>query len=613
MSATQLAAERARPVRLPVPAALAGIVLVAAGIHAALALRSPSPWIVPDELVYSELAKSLGAGGLPRIRGEVSLDYGLGYPLLLAPLWALFEHVPTAYAVAKTWNALIMSLAAMPAYLLARRFVDERASLVVAGLTVAVPSFLYAGTLMTEVALYPAFLLALLAIARALERPRLATQAGALGAIALACSIKMLAVVLVPAYVVSIALCHWLDRGAGAGWRRVLRAYAPTWLALVALLAVLSIGAALRDTSPAAALGAYAVVLGEIDPRSIPRWALLHLAELDLYVAVIPFAATAAVVASGLRRQRVAEKLFAALMLPATLGVILAVAAYSSKPHAGAVGFAATEARLHERATFLLAPLLFLGLALWLRGRPWHGRRLTILLAGLGSAALPAAIPLDRLVENVRFQALALVPWVAVDRSLPWLAIALPVCAALAAVFVRASFCPVPAAVPVALVLAALLLVGWAAHGPMRWASEWTREQAWGERADWVDAAVSPTAVVPALWYEPAGAPFADPAPRHRVLWIGELFNRSLGRVYEIGSSMPYALPSTRVRLAGDRVVTRAGSPLEVGPLLFVPCHVRPVGDPVALDRQTGAAVYRVARPLRVELSSPGSCGPERG
>ena len=52
----------------------------------------------------------------------------------------------------------------------------------------AIPSMLYAGTLMTEVALYPTFVLALLAITVALERPKPMTQLAALAAIALACS-----------------------------------------------------------------------------------------------------------------------------------------------------------------------------------------------------------------------------------------------------------------------------------------------------------------------------------------------------------------------------------------------------------------------------------------
>ena len=73
-----------------------------------------------------------------------------------------------------------MSLAAVPAYLLSRMFVSARASVVVAAATVLVPSMSYTGLLMTENACYPAFLLAVLFIARALRSPSMLNQALAL-------------------------------------------------------------------------------------------------------------------------------------------------------------------------------------------------------------------------------------------------------------------------------------------------------------------------------------------------------------------------------------------------------------------------------------------------
>ncbi len=48
-----------------------------------------------DELIYSELAKSVAAGEGFRIRGDaVAGAYGFVYPLLLAPAWALFDCDP---------------------------------------------------------------------------------------------------------------------------------------------------------------------------------------------------------------------------------------------------------------------------------------------------------------------------------------------------------------------------------------------------------------------------------------------------------------------------------------------------------------------------------------
>ena len=65
-----------------------------------------------------------------------------------------------------------MSLAAVPAYFLARRILPARLALLAAGLTVLVPAMLYTGVLMTENAFYPIFLvtaLVLVADARAAD------------------------------------------------------------------------------------------------------------------------------------------------------------------------------------------------------------------------------------------------------------------------------------------------------------------------------------------------------------------------------------------------------------------------------------------------------------
>ena len=74
-----------------------------------------------DELIYSELAKSLAGGGRFLLRGEHTAAYGFVYPALISPAWALFDAIPQAYAAAKAINSFVVSLSAIPAYLLARR------------------------------------------------------------------------------------------------------------------------------------------------------------------------------------------------------------------------------------------------------------------------------------------------------------------------------------------------------------------------------------------------------------------------------------------------------------------------------------------------------------
>ena len=75
---------------------------------------------------------------------------------------------------------------------------------------------LYSGTLLTEVALYPVFVLALLGIASAIRRPTRRNQLLAVAGIALACSAKPLAIILAGVYVLAVVHLGVLDRRAGA-------------------------------------------------------------------------------------------------------------------------------------------------------------------------------------------------------------------------------------------------------------------------------------------------------------------------------------------------------------------------------------------------------------
>src|SRR4029079_17574099 len=83
--------------------------------------------------------------------------------------YLLFDSLPDAYAAARTINAVVMSLAAIPAYLIGRRLLPTGLSLCAALLSVALPSLAYTGTLMSENAFYPAFLLAAWTLLRALD------------------------------------------------------------------------------------------------------------------------------------------------------------------------------------------------------------------------------------------------------------------------------------------------------------------------------------------------------------------------------------------------------------------------------------------------------------
>ena len=174
-------AERLRTV--PAWVWLAAIVLGSFALRASLSRHMLAPFIMTDELTYSELGRSLAAAGSFGIRDVPTSGYGLLYPVLIAPAYALFDSLPEAHGAVKAINAVLMSSAAIPAFFLALRVLRPGLSLFAALLAVALPSLAYTGTVMTENAFYPAFLLVAWALVRMLERP---TRAAQLLALALA-------------------------------------------------------------------------------------------------------------------------------------------------------------------------------------------------------------------------------------------------------------------------------------------------------------------------------------------------------------------------------------------------------------------------------------------
>src|SRR5688572_6531051 len=103
--ATPAATTGARPSFLQVAAAHPGLV-VAVGAFLAVLVRIwladkiATPWIMVDELIYSDLARSFADSGKLLMRGTDLSIYSVGYPLLISPAW-LSGSIESAYVVAK--------------------------------------------------------------------------------------------------------------------------------------------------------------------------------------------------------------------------------------------------------------------------------------------------------------------------------------------------------------------------------------------------------------------------------------------------------------------------------------------------------------------------------
>ncbi len=391
---------RARALSVPAAVWVAGIVVVSVCVRVALARRIVAPWIMVDEIVYSELAKSFAAHADFLVRGVPSRGYGVVYPVLIAPAWRLFGAIPSVYTAAKVINCVLMSLAAVPAYLLARRVLVERLALVAAALSLLVPSMLYTGMLMTENVYYPVFLAFALLLLVTLEHPTAARQVGLVALFAVAYETRAQSAALVPALATAPVLYALMRR---EGLRRGLAPFRLLYGILAAGALVALAAAALRGRSPLGLLGAYdAATTSTYTVSGVAHFLLYHLAELDLYLGVVPFAALVAVW-FGARRPGAPLAAFAAATASISIWLIAEVAAFASQ---------SSVDRIEERNMFYLAPFALVAL-LALRDDGLVPRRGRAALAAAALAGvLPFFIPFTRFITTSAVSdTFALLPW----------------------------------------------------------------------------------------------------------------------------------------------------------------------------------------------------------
>ena len=81
----------------------------------ALAFLQQLPTYMPDEYLYTSLARSLGAHGTTSIRGAHVTFPALLQPLLTRPLWST-TAVGTAYALVKGMSAVAMASSLVPVF-----------------------------------------------------------------------------------------------------------------------------------------------------------------------------------------------------------------------------------------------------------------------------------------------------------------------------------------------------------------------------------------------------------------------------------------------------------------------------------------------------------------
>jgi hypothetical protein len=587
---TELAAApraRVRSLVVAVPAWvwLAALIAISALVRFLLGRRSPAPWIFVDELIYSELAKSFAAHGELAVRDVASNGYGFVYPALISPAYLLFDNVAHAYAAAKAINAVLMSLAAIPAYLLGRRLLGHFASLAVATLSVALPALAYTGTIMTENAFYPLFLLCVLAIMATLEHPSGFRQLSTLSLVVLAFLTRPQAVALLAALVGAIFLHALLEARVRGGLRRRLAAFRATWLVLAAGAALLALVQLGRGRSVTEVVGAYrSAGSSDYSVGTAARYVLYHLAELDLLLGVLPLVAFVLMVGLALAAgASTRERAFAATAIPVVVSLILLVGVFASQP---------SVLRIQERNLFYVAPLFLVALLAWVeRGLPRP--RLQTAAATAGAVGLLATIPYEKFINvSAVSDTFALLPlWNLQDSVISgddvhWLVLAVGLAAGVLVVVLPRRL---------GLVAPALVLVYFAAaHHAVGQRIEHASAGALfaGIRVEreWIDDTLPEGAVAAAVWTGGTAV---------HAIWENEFFNRGVGPVYYLGAPLPGNLPETQVGVdPGTGELRDADGRAVVADYALVDGSMDLEGAPIARDQLVGLTLYRVGGPL---------------
>jgi hypothetical protein len=340
--------------------ALTLLVLSSFAVRVVSSAAHPVPRYFPDEYLYTAIARALGSGHAPAVRGEPAHFPALLEPLLAAPLQALFDPA-TAYRLTQAENGLLMSLAAVPVYLLARRLsLSAGYALACGAFALLIPDLVYASYTLADPVAYPFALGAIAAGVAALERPSWRRHLIFFALAGLATFARVQYVVLPVAYAAAAVA---VDR------RRIRRL-------LVWSVPLLAVGA----LAGSQVLGYYSHVVDLHVGRQLVHWAStdLFLLALASGVVLVP----GALVALARPKGRT-ETAFAALVSVFAAALLFEAALYASNG----------SARFQERYLFSLLPLVPIAFGLYVK----HGRpaQRAVLALSILLSALAARVPLS--------------------------------------------------------------------------------------------------------------------------------------------------------------------------------------------------------------------------
>jgi hypothetical protein len=353
---------------------LAGIVVASFAGRLITSAGRVVPFYFPDEYIYPSLARGFAEHGRPVIRGAGAHFPALLEPLVTAPIWLLTKNPETAWRLTQGLHALFVSLAAIPAYLIARKVgLFPVLALGVGTLAVALPDTVYASSMLADPLAYPLVLAALCAGLHVIVDASPRAQLAFVGFSALAVFARIqYAPVPVAVLLGALAADRFsLPRTIGRFWPSLLLLGGPPALAFAVL-------------GTHRVLGPYSHARHVFAPLAVLHWVArdaMLLAYSSGWV-IIPGALVGLAYALVRPRTRV-EIGFGVTLLVLAVALLLEAAQIANTD----------SQRFQERYVFVLVPLLAVAFGIYVqRGLP---RRLPVLLLSAALLLLAARIPLS--------------------------------------------------------------------------------------------------------------------------------------------------------------------------------------------------------------------------
>lgn len=521
---------------------LAALVALNTAVRTAIGWLRETPIYLGDEYLYAALGRSIAETGRPLVRGADADFPALLQPIVTAPAW-LVDDVGISYHLVQVMGALAMSLAAIPAYWLARRVgLSKAVAFGIAALALALPDLIYAGWVIAEPFAYPLALGAVAAGVAVLAAPTRRSQLLFVALAALSAFARIQFVVLPLCFFGAVLLVGMRERRL----RSALREQAlPLGSLAVPVAAALILG-------PSRVLAFYGgVVDTDLDPTALFANSGRNLFVLAFAsgLVLVPGALLGLALAVTRPRTR-AELAFASLTVLLT-GALVA--------EAGLLGDAD---QAQERYLFYVLPLAATAFGLYAsRGWPY---RLYHALAAAVLVTLVAVVPLsgyaaadEKMHSPLLYAVFRVEQWLGSPGS-GSLAIAAAATLALAGV-VLASRTP-RHATTVAFASALVLCVSFSTAAVVFDLENTSsaRKSFFGDDPSWVDNASLGEVTLVRSFGGQRGPAF------QQLFW-----NRSIKRVVLMpGASEIDPFPADPIRISRDGSL-RAGGDAVTGPLLF--------------------------------------------